>query len=798
MSNINGDDPRLTQYALGEMDAAEAAAFEADLDDAARAEVEAIRALAGALEAGMAAEPMPTLQREPQAPARSYRRWAIAAGIGALAYLGWLATRPPTVVDDEPAPMAREPAPILEYEEPPPVNRTAADPVQHDLAPAAEENLAEVDDVTSGVDDNSRPGLREAHDPQPRPAPKQSGPPAPTTPRGPVSGPIMAGGGEGGGEAPFDGPSTNSAIGLGGGGGGAAPKRDKKVRRSVPLYFTSRREGREDYDRLDDNPFQLAQRKHTSTFSIDVDTASYSNVRRFLRSGRLPPKDAVRIEELVNYFQYAYTPPAAGDAHPFRANVSIVTCPWNTRHRLARIALKGKVIERAERPRMNLVFLIDVSGSMRPQNKLPLLVQGMHLLVDQLDARDRVAIVTYAGNAGLALPATPGSDRERIHGVLRHLAAGGSTNGAGGIQLAYRIAQENFVKEGVNRVVLATDGDFNVGVSSRAGLSRLIEEKAKSGVFLSVLGFGTGNYQDAKMEDLSNKGNGNYAYVDTLKEAKRALVDQMTGTLVTIAKDVKIQVFFNPRKVAGWRLVGYVNRKLAARDFNDDKKDAGEIGAGHSVTALYEIVPQGVRSDIAVPDENPFLKPAAADNASDAMFRLRLRYKQPDADKSQLMEVDIRDNGDGFDRADHDLRFAASVAAFGLALRESPHRGSITWGGIHEIAKGAADDREDRMEFLTLLERAMTYAGAQPPRKVKRKSGGGEWPWASIQAIDGKSVEIGRGSDHGVKVGQEFDIVRGPFVVGSIKVTHVEKATAVAEFTGNVAPEKGDTVRRRK
>ncbi|MHC4958950.1 MAG: vWA domain-containing protein [Planctomycetota bacterium] len=786
MSSIDSDDPRLTQYALGEMDAAEAAAFEAELDDAARAEVEAIRGLAGSLETGLAAEPTPTLSREPRRPARAYRRWAIAAGIGALAYLGWLATRPPTVVHDET--MAREPAPILDYEEPPPVNLTAEDPVPDAVR---EQDL---DEVTSGVTSDvsvveakdARPGRRDASDP--KPPPSDAG-----TPGGDLGEVDTE---EGGGGAPFTGPSSNPAIGLGGGaGGGGAPGRTRRLKEK---RASRRDEGREGYDRLDDNPFRLAQRKHTSTFSIDVDTASYSNVRRFITSGRLPPRDAVRIEELVNYFKYDYAPPAARSPHPFNAHVSVVTCPWNTKHRLARIALKGKEIERAQRPPMNLVFLIDVSGSMRPQNKLPLLKQGMHLLVDQLTARDRVAIVTYAGQAGVALKSTRGSSPEIIHSTLNGLGAGGSTNGAGGIQVAYEIAQRYFLKEGVNRVVLATDGDFNVGVSDRGGLSRLIEEKAKSGVFLSVLGFGTGNYQDAKMEDLSNKGNGNYAYIDSLKEAKRALVEQLTGTLIAIAKDVKIQVFFNPRKVAGWRLVGYVNRKLAARDFNDDKKDAGEIGAGHSVTALYEIVPQGVKTDIPVADDNPFLKPAVTDNGSDAMFRLRLRYKQPDADKSQLMEVDIRDTGDGFDKADTDMRFAASVAAFGLALRKSPHRGSITWQGIHEIAKGAVDDREDRMEFMKLLEAAMRYCGVESPRPVKVKRKGPATAWASISVVKNNVVSLGRGSDDGVEVGQQFDIIRGPFVVGSIRITSVTRDKAVGEFTGNVSPETGDTVRRRK
>lgn len=470
----------------------------------------------------------------------------------------------------------------------------------------------------------------------------------------------------------------------------------------------------EAYANIVENPFTRATDEPLSTFSIDVDTASYSNVRRFLEQGTLPPPDAVRIEELVNYFDYAYAPPE-DRSKPFAAHVTVAGCPWNAEHRLVRIGLKGWEMAKTERPASNLVFLIDVSGSMQPENKLPLVRQALRLLAHQLDERDRVAMVVYAGSSGLVLPSTPGNERETILDAIDRLDAGGSTNGGAGIQLAYRIAVENFLKGGANRVILATDGDFNVGITNEGDLTRLIEEKAKSGVFLTVLGFGLGNLKDATMEHLADKGNGNYAYIDTLNEARKVLVEQMSGTLVTIAKDVKIQVEFNPAQVGAYRLIGYENRVLAARDFNDDTKDAGEIGAGHAVTALYEIVPAGTPADTAPVDplryqQTPGLSDAAA---SGELMTLKLRYKAPDGDTSELLTFPVNDTGVEWELADPDFKFAASVASFGMLLRSSAHKGSATFDTVRAWAESGlgGDPSGYRTEFLELVGKAKGITG---------------------------------------------------------------------------------------
>jgi len=427
----------------------------------------------------------------------------------------------------------------------------------------------------------------------------------------------------------------------------------------------------------------------------------------------MPPKGAVRIEEMINYFDYEYAGPGPRSEHPFAANVEIAECPWEPKHRLARIAIQGERLAADKRPQSNLVFLVDVSGSMDSPQKLPLLVQGLKLLVNKLDKRDKVAIVVYAGAAGQVLPPTAGDNHAAILAALDNLSAGGSTNGGAGIQLAYKIAEQNFVKQGVNRVILATDGDFNVGISDRGGLKALIEEKAKSKVFLSVLGFGSGNYRDGAMEELSNSGNGNYAYIDSIKEAQKVLVEQMGGTLVTIAKDVKIQMFFNPHKVLGYRLIGYANRRLNKQDFNDDKKDAGDIGAGHSVTALYEIIPANGALPGPRVDANPFVtKPAPAGVNMNALFQVRLRYKMPDADTSTLIKANIVDHGEMFAGASKDYQWSAAVAAFGMLLRDSPHRGHTTYGSVLEIAGAAkgADKHGYRAEFLEIVKRAQAIA----------------------------------------------------------------------------------------
>ncbi len=473
------------------------------------------------------------------------------------------------------------------------------------------------------------------------------------------------------------------------------------------------RYGSESYRPVQDNDFAAVSDAPLSTFSIDVDTASYSNVRRFLEHHTLPPADAVRIEELINYFDYGYTPPMG--AVPFATHVELAGCPWNPDHRLARIGLKGQVLDSSELPPSNIVFLLDVSGSMSAQNKLPLVKQALRLLAHELDERDRVAIVVYAGASGLVLPSVSGEDEQAILRALRELESGGSTDGGAGLELAYQVAVSSFIEGGSNRVVLATDGDFNVGTTGHGELIQLIEDRARSGVFLSVLGFGMGNIKDGTLEQLADKGNGNYAYIDDLDEARKVLVTERAGTMVTIAKDVKIQVEFNPAEVSGYRLIGYENRKLAARDFNDDSKDAGEIGAGHTVTALYEIVPAG--ADQAVPGVDPlrYQQPVANTEASHSgeLLTVKLRYKQPDGDSSQLLSFAVRDGGTSWAHASSDFKFAASVAAFGMLLRSSPHSGTATWGSVLELAtEGAARDPHGyRAEFLQLVSRAAALSG---------------------------------------------------------------------------------------
>jgi Ca-activated chloride channel homolog len=470
----------------------------------------------------------------------------------------------------------------------------------------------------------------------------------------------------------------------------------------------------EAYDHIADNPFVLVASDPRSTFSVDVDTASYAIVRRFLNGGQLPPKDAVRIEELVNYFPYSYAPPV--DGKPFAVHMNVASCPWSPNHRLVRVALKGREVPRAERPPANLVFLLDVSGSMDEPNKLPLVQAAMRMLVGELQPHDRVAIVVYAGSEGLALPSTPASDRGSIVSAIESLSPGGTTQGSAGIRLAYQTATANFVKGGINRVILATDGDFNVGVTNQGDLVRLIEEKAKSGVFLTALGFGMGNLKDSTLEKLADHGNGNYAYIDSLTEARKVLVEQVGATLLTIAKDVKLQVEFNPRKVKAFRLIGYENRVLAHQDFNDDKKDAGDIGAGHTVTAFYEIVPPGEAFDAPAVDplkyQSPARSSAGADNGE--LLTLKLRYKQPDADQSALIEFSLKDDGKAFQAADPDYRFAAAVAGFGMVVRGSPHKGQADYAKVLTWANASrgADGGGLRAEFVRLVELARSL-----PRK---------------------------------------------------------------------------------
>ena len=566
------------------------------------------------------------------------------------------------------------------------------------------------------------------------------------------------------------------------------------------------------YPRLIENPFVSVLAEPLSTFSIDVDTASYANVRRFLNANQLPPRDAVRIEELVNYFSYRYPAPRGDD--PFSAGIEAAGCPWNAQHRLVRVALKGRELAPAKRPASNFVFLIDVSGSMQPAERLPLIKQGLRMLVKKMNAADRVAIVVYASEAGIKLASTSCEQKERILAVLDALEAGGSTNGGEGIQQAYRVAQEHFIPGGVNRVILCTDGDFNVGITDQRQLVQLIQEKAKGGIFLTTLGVGTDNYKDALMQQLADKGNGNYHYLDTVEEAQKVLIEQMNGTLVTIAKDVKIQIEFNPAVVGAYRLIGYEKRVMPKQDFHNDAKDAGEIGAGHTVTAFFEIIPAGVAEQTRVDElkyqsgkgtgttgssvkradpqtreeleaaraqvnktiadnENVFLpnhpkmlglrrqlddiekrlqvpqqleakreelqklqsevlalgrqlelaqkelqkaqqvasaKPEryVKPDASREMLTLKLRYKQPDGDKSKLLEFPFTDSGASYGRASGDFKFAAAVAGFGMILRESEHRGTASLDAVLELAEeGKGDDKEGyRSEFINLVKKA--------------------------------------------------------------------------------------------
>ncbi len=456
----------------------------------------------------------------------------------------------------------------------------------------------------------------------------------------------------------------------------------------------------EEYGRLEENPFLRPGDEPLSTFSIDVDRASYANVRRFLTSGQRPPRDAVRIEELVNYFTYDYPDPV--DA-PFSITTELAACPWNEEHTLLLIGLQGQRMETKDLPPNNLVFLLDTSGSMMAADKLPLVKAGMRLLVDQLREEDRVAIVTYAGSAGLVLPSTSGARKGEILAAIENLEAGGSTAGAQGIVTAYEVAREGFSRKANNRVILATDGDFNVGVTSDGELERLIEARRNDGIFLTVLGFGTGNIKDSKMELLADKGNGNYAYIDSLAEARKTLVREMGGTLFTIAKDVKIQVEFNPAVVGAYRLIGYENRMLESQDFNDDRKDAGELGAGHSVTALYEIIPPGQAIPGATVDPLRY-QAATVRAAGSELATVKLRYKDPTGDTSRLLTRTVNATANG--EMSENLRLASAVAQYGLLLRDSPNKGNASFDSVEHLASAVASRDQDRRDFMALIARA--------------------------------------------------------------------------------------------
>lgn len=477
---------------------------------------------------------------------------------------------------------------------------------------------------------------------------------------------------------------------------------------------SARSPNRENYAKIVENEFKNTADKSLSTFSIDVDTASYSNIRRFLNQGALPPADAVRIEEMINYFEYDYKGPAGND--PFSTAMALTRCPWNKDHQLLRIGLQGKKIDTAERKNANLVFLLDVSGSMNSRDKLPLLKKGFEKMIRALGEQDRVAIVVYAGSSGVVLDSTSAMDKETIIAAMGRLKAGGSTAGGQGIELAYQLASDHFIKGGINRVILATDGDFNVGISSQDALQKLIEAKRNTGVFLSVLGFGTGNLQDAKMEMLANKGNGNYFYIDSEREAEKVLVKQLIANMVTIAKDVKIQVEFNPALVRAYRLIGYENRVMAARDFNDDTKDAGEIGAGHQVTALYELVPADApAAEDGVPLK--YTQPPKTNEANGSeLLTLKLRYKQPEGSKSKLLTFTLDKETYQPDVMDASFRWATATAAFGMHLRSSSQIRSFSMQDMIELAKSAAEYDPDgyRKECIQLMDKAMNLKSNEP------------------------------------------------------------------------------------
>jgi Ca-activated chloride channel homolog len=484
--------------------------------------------------------------------------------------------------------------------------------------------------------------------------------------------------------------------------------------RSNQLFDSNKKEEKkigpdnsEEYEKPQENPFLVVNQAPISTFSIDVDNAAYSNIRRFLTISQLPPPGAVRIEEMINYFDYDYPQPKG--EHPFQLISEIGECPWNTKHQLIHIGLQGKSLDYSDLRPSNLVFLVDASGSMSDMNKLPLLKKSLGLLLDNLSNQDRIAIVAYAGSAGLVLPSTPASQKDKILRALDELEAGGSTAGGEGINLAYKIALENLKRNGNNRVILCTDGDFNVGVSSDDDLVSLIEEKRKSGVYLTICGFGMGNYKDRKMEVISNAGNGNYFYIDNIQEARKVFQREMRANLFTIAKDVKIQIEFNPQQVKAYRLIGYENRMLKTEDFDNDKKDAGELGAGHSVTALYEIIPA---SSSEVVSQNPDLKyqqttvKSAAD--SDEILTIKFRYKPPLSETSKLIVQTIKNEKSFFGTQSSNFRFSAAVAGFGLMLKNSQFKGNLTYNQILQLANGSLgkDEEGDRAEFVKLVKTA--------------------------------------------------------------------------------------------
>lgn len=795
ISKITPGDPRLTAYALGELDAAEHVAVEAAIknDPAAQAAVAQIRSLGGDLSAALAKEPLPFVVPPPQLkdaptareayhPRKFWRLpFYLVGGLAAACVAVMFVVSQQQVAEQDKqlaaakaealqqkkiqaaekiaAAAAAQNRAIVEVElknegepvvhVPATVVASVTKPVANEPAPAQPtptEVRAELTPTGLLIASNQEPAAKPpgTFSVQLPEAQEKNEPPVlvadASSPVAPAPAPVPAGGASVASADAMIGSGTvvaqNSTLY---GDAGAAdeiiqlsafsvePRKRGWFSRSKEAKRVERRDSQtfntEAYAHQVENVYLDVAGNPLSTFSIDVDTASYANMRRFLNEGQRPPRDAVRIEEMVNYFPYSYAAPK--DDKPFATSMEVASAPWNPQHRLVRIGLKGREVPESERPAMNLVFLLDVSGSMDAPNKLPLVKESMRLLVEKLKPTDRVAIVVYAGASGLALPSTPVAKKAAILAAIDELNPGGSTNGAMGIQLAYDIAKANFLKDGANRVVLCTDGDFNVGVTNDGDLTRLIEEKAESGVFLTALGFGMGNYKDSTLEGLADKGNGNYGYVDNFAEAKKLLAEQLSGTLVTIAKDVKIQVEFNPAQVKSYRLIGYENRMLKKEDFNNDKIDAGEIGAGHTVTALYEVVPVGVESATDVPAVDPRKYQAAADTkvaknakakkgeASNEMLTLKIRYKAPDGIFSKKLEFPLLDQGTAFANASLDFKFAAAVAGFGMLLRESPHKGTASYDSVLGWAEGGLgeDKGGHRHEFMDLVKKAQNTSG---------------------------------------------------------------------------------------
>ncbi len=470
----------------------------------------------------------------------------------------------------------------------------------------------------------------------------------------------------------------------------------------------------EEYDRIYENPFKDAMQNPLSTFSIDVDNAAYSNVRRFLNQSQMPPPDAVRIEEMINYFTYDYPRPQG--EHPFAFVTELAECPWNKENKLVHIGIQGKSLDYENIKPCNLVFLVDASGSMKADNKLPLLKKALGLLLDELSDEDRIAVVAYAGAAGLVIESTPATEKKKILKAINKLSAGGSTAGGEGVELAYKVAKENLVKGGNNRVILATDGDFNVGTSSTGDLVRMIEEKRKDGIYLTICGFGMGNYKDGRMEQISNAGNGNYFYIDNIREAEKVFVKEMRANMFTIAKDVKIQVEFNPAKVKGYRLIGYENRVMANEDFDDDTKDAGELGAGHTVTALYEIIPVGSGQEVQKSADLNYQTTEISESAKNSpdILTLKFRYKPIDSETSILVETPVKDENNPLDAASDNFKFSAAVAGFGMILRELEYKGSANFENMQSLASESAsyDENGYKSEFVQLVKTASLLANS--------------------------------------------------------------------------------------